>query len=91
MHFVMQRLVLRDLPVTLLTSLQSSRQRAQVNAMSADHHFESARYIQAAQSYAQSLRTFDEVALRFLEIGQRDALRYYLVSRLERTRKTASD
>lgn len=37
--------------------------------------------------YAQCSASFEEVTLNFIDIGERDALRYYLVARLERTRK----
>lgn len=38
--------------------------------------------------YAQCSATFEEVALKFLDKDERDPLRAYLISRLERTRKT---
>ncbi len=34
--------------------------------------------------------SFEDVALKFLDAGQRDPLRSYLISRLERTRKNVS-
>ena len=47
------------------------------------------QFVQAAQSYAQSTTApFKEVALKFVDAGERDALRYYLRSRLGSTRKT---
>ena len=52
--------------------------------------FQEGRYFQAAQCYAQCSASFEEVALKFVDVGERDALRYYLVARLERTRKTVS-
>jgi hypothetical protein len=55
---------------------------AQANAF-----FTEGRYFQAAQCYAQCSVTFEEVALKFLDVGERDSLRSYLMSRLERTRK----
>ena len=58
--------------------------------MSAQAHslFAQGKYFPAAQAYAQNSVTFEEVALKFLDVGERDALRSYLISRLERTRKT---
>lgn len=50
--------------------------------------FSEGRYFQAAQCYAQCSITFEEVTLQFLDVAERDALRSYLISRLERTRKT---
>lgn len=59
---------------------------SQANAL-----FDEARYFNAAQCYAQTSITFEEVTLKFLDVGERDALRSYLISRLERTRKTVCD
>ncbi|KAF9462106.1 Pep3/Vps18/deep orange family-domain-containing protein [Collybia nuda] len=56
---------------------------AQANA-----YFNEGRYFQAAQCYAQCSIAFEEVALKFLDAEERDSLRSYLISRLERTRKT---
>jgi vacuolar protein sorting-associated protein 18 len=57
--------------------------------MSAQAHafFNEGRYFQAAQSYAQCSVSFEEVTLKFLDANERDALRSYLGSRLERTRR----
>ena len=59
-----------------------------VNAAHANSFFSNSQYIQAAQKYALTTRPFEEVTLRFVDAGERDALRYYLVARLLRTRKT---
>lgn len=48
------------------------------------------RFIQAAQCYAQSSKPFEEVVLSFVDKNERDALRYYLVAKLERLRRSAS-
>ncbi|KAG9103218.1 hypothetical protein FRC06_011758 [Ceratobasidium sp. 370] len=51
--------------------------------------FSQGQFIQSAQSYAQSnTAPFEEVALKFVDSGERDALRYYLRSRLASMRKT---
>jgi hypothetical protein len=53
--------------------------------------FNQGQFIQAAQSYSQSASApFEEVALKFVDAGERDALRYFLRSRLTGTRKTVS-
>ncbi|CAO1622916.1 unnamed protein product [Sympodiomycopsis kandeliae] len=71
-----------------LKHVRNSNQRDVVLSAKGDRFFKETRYIQAAQSYAQSFtRTFEEVVLRFLDVDARDALRYYLVARLERLRK----
>lgn len=65
-------------------------QRDQVLIAQADAFFQERRYIQSAQCYAQCSASFEAVALKFIDAGEKDALRYYLVARLERTRKIAS-
>ncbi|KAG6841938.1 hypothetical protein C0991_005118 [Blastosporella zonata] len=62
-------------------------QRDHVLSAQANAYFFEGRYFPAAQCYAQCSTTFEEVALKFLDVGERDALRSYLISRLERTRK----
>lgn len=57
-------------------------------AAEADQYFSMGRYIQSAQCYAQSSKSFEEVVLRFVDKNERDALRYYLVAKLERLRRT---
>jgi hypothetical protein len=48
---------------------------------------DTAKYIPAAQIYAQCSKPFEEVVLGFIDRGERDALRYYLISRLERLKR----
>lgn len=62
--------------------------RDQVLIAQASHFFKEGKYIQSAQSYAQCSASFEEVVLNFIDAGEREALRYYLIARLERTRKT---
>lgn len=69
---------------------KTERQRNDVMTAEADAHFAAGRFIQAAQSYAQSSARFEDIALRFIDRDERDALRYYLVARLERLKKTVS-
>ncbi|KAI0660391.1 Pep3/Vps18/deep orange family-domain-containing protein [Cubamyces menziesii] len=66
----------------------SASQRDQIMSAQAKAYFNDGRYFQAAQCYAQCSVPFEEVTLKFLDAGERDALRSYLISRLERTRKT---
>lgn len=69
--------------------VRNSAQRDIVLCAQGDKFFGERRYIEAAQSYAQSYtRTFEEVVLRLLDAKAQDALRYYLVIRLERLKKT---
>ncbi|KAH9486613.1 Vacuolar protein sorting-associated protein 18-like protein [Psilocybe cubensis] len=67
---------------------KTARQRDQILFAQANHLFLNAQYFPAAQCYAHCSATFEEVALKFLDVGERDSLRSYLISRLERTRKT---
>lgn len=69
---------------------QTATQRDKVLSAQAHAFFEEKRYFQAAQCYTQCSVSFEEVVLKFLDVGERDALRSYLISRLERTRKTVS-
>ncbi|CAK5280478.1 unnamed protein product [Mycena citricolor] len=66
---------------------KTASQRDHVLSAQANAFFDEGRYFQAAQCFAQCSVTFEEVALKFLDAGERDALRSYLISRLERTRK----
>ncbi|KAK2461658.1 hypothetical protein APHAL10511_006121 [Amanita phalloides] len=66
---------------------KNANQRDIVLASQAGALFDEGRYFNAAQCYAQSSVTFEEVTLKFLDVGERDALRSYLISRLERTKK----
>lgn len=67
---------------------KTARQRDQVLSAQANNFFSNGQYFQAAQAYAHCSATFEEVALKFLDVAERDSLRSYLISRLERTRKT---
>lgn len=67
---------------------QPGIQRGTVLSFQGDRFFAEGKYIQAAQAYAQTfMRAFEEIVLRFTDADQRDALRYYLVLRLERLDK----
>jgi hypothetical protein len=69
---------------------QTAGQRDLVLSAQALSFFNQGKYFPAAQSYAQCSVTFEEVALKFLDVGERDAMRSYLISRLERSRKTVN-
>ncbi|KZT05889.1 uncharacterized protein LAESUDRAFT_204778 [Laetiporus sulphureus 93-53] len=73
---------------TALLYAKTAYQKDLVLSAQAQAYFNEGRYFQAAQCYAQCSVSFEEVALKFLDVGERDALRSYIVSRLERTRKT---
>ncbi|KAI7903291.1 Pep3/Vps18/deep orange family-domain-containing protein [Cokeromyces recurvatus] len=69
-------------------------QRTQVYTAQAQEDFEQHRYMESAKYFAQSAVPFEEVALKFTKKKERDALRFFLISRLEqfdsndRTQKT---
>jgi hypothetical protein len=68
---------------------QVPRHRDAVLAAQGAAFFSQGQFVQAAQSYSQSnTAPFEEVTLKFVDAGERDALRYYLRSRLAGTRKT---
>lgn len=52
----------------------------------ADHYFSLGRYQLAANFYAQSQKSFEEVTLKFIRKGERDALKQYLVTKLANLR-----
>ncbi|GAA5891146.1 hypothetical protein JCM6882_006439 [Rhodosporidiobolus microsporus] len=66
--------------------------RSLILSAEASSHFAAGRFIPAAQAYAQitdaAVAPFEEVVLRFVERGERDALRYFLGERLGGLRKT---
>lgn len=67
---------------------KTAGQRDSILSAQARAFFDEGRYFQAAQCYSQCSVPFEEVALKFLDAGERDALRSYLISRLDRTRKS---
>lgn len=69
---------------------QTPRQREVVNGAQADAFFAAGRYIQSAQHYALSSKSFEQVVLSFVDKNEGDALRYYLISKLERLKRTVS-
>ncbi|KAJ1026321.1 hypothetical protein NDA16_002408 [Ustilago loliicola] len=74
---------------TALKFAKPGIQRGTVLSFQGDRFFAEGKYIQAAQCYAQTfMRAFEEIVLRFTDADQTDALRYYLVMRLERLDKT---
>jgi tetratricopeptide (TPR) repeat protein len=64
-----------------------SSQRDRVQTAQADYFFGNGQYELAACFYAKSSRQFEEVALRFVGIGERDALKSFLVHKMDNLRK----
>ncbi|KAH8835865.1 Pep3/Vps18/deep orange family-domain-containing protein [Flagelloscypha sp. PMI_526] len=73
---------------TALKYAKTASQRDHILSAQGDAYFKQGRFFQAAQCYAQCSISFEAVALKFIDAGERDPLRAYLISRLERTRKT---
>lgn len=55
-----------------------------------DALFEEGRFIQSAQAFAKSSRSFEYVTLKFVDVDERDALRIYLSDRLDLLDKRVS-
>ncbi|KAA1109993.1 hypothetical protein PGT21_005921 [Puccinia graminis f. sp. tritici] len=70
-----------------LSHVDMAIDRDKILVSQADHYLETGKYISAAQIYAQCSKPFEEVVLGFIDRGERDALRYYLISRLERLKR----
>ncbi|KAG0324912.1 hypothetical protein BG000_002004 [Podila horticola] len=62
-------------------------QRDRVLTLQANHNFSQGRYMLSAKYYAQSTVAFEEVALKFVERDERDALRSYLLAKVDKLRK----
>jgi hypothetical protein len=67
---------------------QTAGQRDLIFASHAQALLKAKRYFPAAQAFAQCSIPFEDVALKFLDANERDALRSYLMLRLEQTRKS---
>lgn len=65
-------------------------QRDIVLSRQGDNFFDQGKFIQSAQCYARSSRSFEYVALRFVDADERDALRIYLSDRLDLMDKRVS-
>merc|ERR1711959_806782 len=68
---------------------RSSAQRNKVLVVEADYCFEQGDYVTAAQIYAQSPRSFEEVALKLVRVGNREALIKFLIEKLRSMRENA--
>ncbi|CAG8658675.1 5183_t:CDS:10, partial [Cetraspora pellucida] len=73
---------------TALQYCKNPAQRDEVLTTQADYYFSQSRFLLSATYYAQSTVHFEEVALKFVERDERDALRNYLLNKLEKLRRT---
>ncbi|KAG0051168.1 hypothetical protein BGZ83_004029 [Gryganskiella cystojenkinii] len=72
---------------TALQYTKNPAQRDRVLTLQANHNFSQGRFMLSAKYYAQSTVAFEEVALKFVEREERDALRSYLLAKVDKLRK----
>jgi hypothetical protein len=65
-------------------------QKDQVAVAHGDHLVAHGKYVEAAKVYGKSSKSFEEVALTFLENGEQDALRTYLLAKLNTLKPSVS-
>ncbi|KAK9761063.1 tethering complex subunit [Basidiobolus ranarum] len=63
-------------------------QKDKILTAQAEYYFSQGRYLLSANYFAQSTVSFEEVVLKFVERDERDALRRYLLQKIEKLRKT---
>ncbi len=64
-------------------------QKDAVAMASGDHLISKGRYLEAANVYGKSSRPFEQVALTFIDHGEQDALRKYLITKIATYKKTS--
>lgn len=67
----------------------STAQKEAVAAAMGDHLINKRQYMEAAATYGKSSRPFEQVALTLIDLGEQDALRKYLVTKLTTYKKTS--
>lgn len=65
-------------------------QKDEVAVAHGDHLVAHGKYVEAAGVYGKSSKNFEEVALTFLENGEQDALRMYLLAKLTTLKQSVS-
>ena len=65
-------------------------QKDEVSVAQGDHLISYGKYIEAAEVYGKCSKSFEEVALTFLENGEQDALRKYLLTKLSHLKRSVS-
>ncbi|KAF8536894.1 Pep3/Vps18/deep orange family-domain-containing protein [Trichophaea hybrida] len=66
----------------VFTTTEIFEVKDQVAVAHGDYHVANGKYVEAAEVYGKSSKNFEEVALTFLENGEPDALRTYLLAKL---------
>lgn len=67
---------------------RSSAQKDAVATASGDYLIKKKQYLEAASVYGKSSRSFEQVALTFIDHGEQDALRKYLLTKISTYKKT---
>lgn len=81
---------LRSVKCSFLKIKKTSNQRDVVLTAQAESFFAEGQFIRSAQCYALCSASFETVILKFIDAEEREAMRYYLTAKLERTLKTVS-
>lgn len=68
---------------------RSAAQKDAVAAASGDYLIGKGQFLEAAVVYGKSTRSFEQVALTFIDHGEQDALRKYLLTKLGTYKKTS--
>eukprot|EP00163_Fabomonas_tropica_P023207 TRINITY_DN40509_c0_g1_i1.p1 TRINITY_DN40509_c0_g1~~TRINITY_DN40509_c0_g1_i1.p1 ORF type:complete len:911 (+),score=256.88 TRINITY_DN40509_c0_g1_i1:23-2734(+) len=72
---------------TALGYCNDAGQRDKVLTAQADHYFQHGQYELAATFYAKTQKLFEEVTLRFVSQNERDALKTYLLHKMDSLRR----
>jgi hypothetical protein len=67
--------------------LQNTAQKDKVWGVQADHYFNTNNFKLAAEYYGKTQRPFEEITLKFIAINENDALKTYLVHKLQATKQ----
>ncbi|KAI4101564.1 MAG: hypothetical protein LQ345_007409 [Seirophora villosa] len=67
---------------------RSPAQKDAVATASGDYLIQKKQYLEAASVYGKSSRSFEQVALTFIDHGEQDALRKYLLTKISTYKKT---
>ncbi|KAJ3274967.1 hypothetical protein HK104_003995, partial [Borealophlyctis nickersoniae] len=71
-----------------LAYAKDDAQKDKIVTAQAEYYFSQGRYVLSAAYYAQSISlSFEEISLRFIHRNERDALKHYLIKKLERLKR----
>ncbi|WPG97310.1 Hypothetical protein R9X50_00008400 [Acrodontium crateriforme] len=69
---------------------KTAEQKDAVASMTGDHLIEQGKFLEAANVLGKSTKAFEDVALSFIDKGEQDALRKYLLVKLGTLKKSAT-